>query len=108
MREFSELVEYCVANGHYLAFNYSPFDGTYQVYVNPGRAMTSAKRHKTLQDAVRMCWTALGVTRLPYSAAKEDELAEKAIPVLAHEYFTEPPKKRGRPKGSKNKPKEIA
>ena len=114
MREFSELVEYCVANGHYLAFNYSPFDGTYQVYVNPGRAMTSAKRHKTLQDAVRMCWVALGVNpKYEWVDANEktdrkNDVAElNANRIMGVTTAVIAPKKRGRPKGSKNRPKEV-
>ena len=124
MNEFSELVEYCVANGHYLAFNYSPFDGTYQVYVNPGRAMTSAKRHKSLQDAVRMCWAALGGKplmqtfdeegldrtnqkniRIPLVKSTVDALMDQALGAACG--VSPAPKKRGRPKGSKNRPKEV-
>lgn len=113
MNELSELLEYCEEHKNWLSFNYSPFDKSYQIYVNPGRTMSSAKRHKTLADAVRSCWLALGGKpnpkwesctniKIPYNKESHDKLIDKMIDAACG---VEQPKRRGRPKGSKNKPK---
>lgn len=108
MEELIRLIEYCKDKKLWVSFNYSPFGETYQVYVNPGRTMSAAKRHKSLDDAVRACWVALGVNRgLDYSKAKTIQVPLKIeefdkIATSAAEYIV---KRRGRPKGSKNKPK---
>jgi len=128
MHELNELLQWCISNKAWLTVNYSPFSDGYKVFVNPGRTMTSAKWFKTMDEAVKACWVAIGgkpkdeaicagdfveevgpgyykKTNDPeniYGVAlsnKEIAAGLVNIPVI---------KRRGRPKGSKNKPKVVA
>ena len=104
MNALNELIDYCREHKHWVTFNYSPFDGTYQIYVNPGRTMSAAKRHKSLADAVRSVWIALGVKHnpMPKELVTLEEMRDTMMEVIQVQ------KRRGRPKGSKNRPKAVA
>lgn len=128
MNELQELLKYCEEHGHWLTFNYSPYDKSYQCYVNPGRSMTSAKRCKNMTDAVQGVWRALGIMRVPINVDHVNEISD-TVKKLAKESNPENivgtignnliaitdegdvavfQKRRGRPPGSKNKPKAVA
>lgn len=104
MNELNELLQWCIDNKAWLTFNYSPFDGGYKVFVNPGRTMTSAKWYKDLDEAVKACWKALGVNPdpMPKALVSLEEMRDAFLEVM------QPIKRRGRPKGSKNRPKAVA
>lgn len=125
MHELNELLQWCVSNKAWLTVNYSPFSDGYKVFVNPGRSMTSAKWFKTLDEAVKACWAALGINTMPKNIQKFHEKAEEIfkdsptgvvvsaiVPLGEMEKMFEQVsisgKRRGRPKGSKNKPKVVA
>lgn len=136
MDSFNQLLQYCIEHKHWVTLNYSPYDQTYQIYVNPGRTMSAAKRHKTIGDAVRSCWMAMGVnppTQWVNVSEKTDRKfkAGDFVEINSHGNFQKtsdpakisgtaisdtsvavglvniPVKRRGRPPGSKNKPKEA-
>ena len=123
MEQLNELLQWCIDHKAWLTFNY--FDGQYKVFVNPGTAMVVAKWYKTVDEAVKACWAALGINTMPKNIQKFHEKAEEIfkdsptgvvvsaiVPLGEMEKMFEQVsisgKRRGRPKGSKNKPKVVA
>ena len=124
MDGLQELDDYCQANNLWLS--YCSYKGQYKCYVNPGTTMTVAPWYKSREEAVKACWAAMGVkpkhewvdvkektdrkSSLDYSNAKTIQVPLTMeefdkIATRASEYIV---KRRGRPKGSKNKPKAVA
>ena len=121
LNEFNDIAEWCKAhNDSWLTIYYVGSEKAWKVYVNPGRSMQIAKSYKSFADAVAACKIAVrweppttllqNIQTANNNMERIAEINRENTTVLIQDEldkFIEStlPKKRGRPKGSRNKPK---
>jgi hypothetical protein len=135
MKDLEELRQWCEDHDAWLTFNF--YKGKYKCFVNPGTKMTVAPWYATQEEAIAACWAAIGgkpkyecknasdvkyrgykagdfvmldtITGGYIKASDPEKITGVAITdtTVAVGLVDIPVKRRGRPKGSKNKPKEV-